>query len=262
MRDGRGVGVIVADDWSPFNDVMRIVPVMDVWKALVVHAVGGRRDEYRPINSRLTPSVFPVSVADAFREEFGFDEIYIADLDAIAGGPPQFELSKELRRREFSVWIDAGVRRPADAEVVARSGSGVVLGLETLAGPAVLFEVVSKFPDRVLFSLDLKAGVPLGDTSPWGVTDPQAIAARAIDLGVRRLLVLDLARVGEGAGCGTEELCARLAAAHPDVELWAGGGVRDASDLERLRDAGVRVALVASALHDDRISRTEAQRWR
>jgi phosphoribosylformimino-5-aminoimidazole carboxamide ribotide isomerase len=77
-----------------------------------------------------------------------------------------------------------------------------------------------------------------------------SIAAQAVGLGVRRLLVLDLARVGGGAGTGTDALCARLAAAYPEVEVSAGGGVRGVANLRRLRDCGLRAALVASALHD------------
>jgi phosphoribosylformimino-5-aminoimidazole carboxamide ribotide isomerase len=69
--------------------------------------------------------------------------------------------------------------------------------------------------------------------------------------------VLDLARVGEGGGTGTEELCARLASAHPEVELIAGGGVRGIADVRRLGEAGVAAVLVASALHEGRLTRGE-----
>jgi phosphoribosylformimino-5-aminoimidazole carboxamide ribotide isomerase len=37
---------------------------------------------------------------------------------------------------------------------------------------------------------------------------------------------------------------------YPDVEVIAGGGVRDLEDLQRLRGCGVAGVLVASALHD------------
>jgi phosphoribosylformimino-5-aminoimidazole carboxamide ribotide isomerase len=40
-----------------------------------------------------------------------------------------------------------------------------------------------------------------------------------------------------------------LRRALPRVELAAGGGVRDAADLQRLADAGADAALVGSALH-------------
>jgi phosphoribosylformimino-5-aminoimidazole carboxamide ribotide isomerase len=52
-------------------------------------------------------------------------------------------------------------------------------------------------------------------------------------------------------------LCARLTAVHPDLELIAGGGVRDPGDLHRLRDCGVGMVLIASALHDGRLTRTD-----
>ena len=80
------------------------------------------------------------------------------------------------------------------------------------------------------------------------------IAEQAIALGVRRLLVLDLAHVGVGQGLGTEPLCRMLRAKYPTLEITAGGGVRGTADLERLRDVGIDFVLAASALHDGRIA--------
>jgi len=76
------------------------------------------------------------------------------------------------------------------------------------------------------------------------------------------VLVLDLLRVGEGGGPGTEALCATLIAEYPDLELTAGGGVRGAADLRRLRACGARAALVASALHDGALSRGDLDELR
>ena len=226
---------------------MRIVPVLDLKDGVVVHGVGGRRAEYRPIVSQLTPSCFPVSVADAFREHFGLSELYLADLDAIAGKPPALELFRELRRRGFTLWVDSGLHFTSEAIPLSESGvERVVAGLETLADPGEL-------NDQFVFSLDLKAGQPLGR---WG-RDAWEIANLVIERGVRRLLILDLARVGEGQGTGTEELCARLVKAFPDVEVSAGGGVRGVADLQRLQQCGVSAALVASALHDGRLTQAD-----
>ena len=138
------------------------------------------------------------------------------------------------------------------------SGAGVVVvGLETLAGPKALAEIVAEHGDRVQFSLDLRQGVPLGDRAAWQHADAWDIAVRAVELGVRRLLVLDLSQVGVGEGTGTEELCRRLSRRFPDLDLSAGGGVRGLDDLHRLEAAGVGTVLVASALHDGRITRTD-----
>jgi phosphoribosylformimino-5-aminoimidazole carboxamide ribotide isomerase len=72
---------------------------------------------------------------------------------------------------------------------------------------------------------------------------------------VPALLVLDLARVGTGAGGPELGLLSELRRAHPTVELLAGGGVGSRADLERLADAGCDGALVATALHDGRLGR-------
>ena len=70
------------------------------------------------------------------------------------------------------------------------------------------------------------------------------------------IIVLDLARVGSGAGPDVA-LIAELHAAFPELELLAGGGVRDVADLQALADAGAAGALVATALHSGAIGRKE-----
>ena len=52
-------------------------------------------------------------------------------------------------------------------------------------------------------------------------------------------------------------LLGELHARFPDVELLAGGGVRDAADLRALADAGAAGALVATALHGGAIDADE-----
>jgi phosphoribosylformimino-5-aminoimidazole carboxamide ribotide isomerase len=233
---------------------MRILPVLDVLGGRVVRGVGGRRHEYRPVVSRFTPSCEPVDVADAFHTHFGLTELYFADLDAIGGAAPALPVYGALRSRGFRLWVDAGLRTASAAGPLAEAGvEGIVAGLETMAGPEVLAELCQVLGERVVFSLDLKGGVPLGDVSGWGSADAPVIAARGVAAGVRRVIVLDLARVGEAAGTGTEDLCRRLAESHPEAEVFAGGGVRDLADLRRLRQCGVAGVLVASALHDGRL---------
>ena len=237
---------------------MRVLPVLDVMGGHVVRGVGGRRQEYRRIRSRLTASSQPLDVAQAFRDQLGLEEIYLADLDAIAGKQPAWSIFAGLHAQGSRLWVDAGVRSLTRACQLTEAGiDSLVVGLETVQGPAELAEIVRALGDRVVFSLDLREGKPLGERRVWEGDDALLIASEAIRLGVRRLLVLDLARVGLGAGVGTSELCARLSAAAPDVEISAGGGVRDRADLEALRSCGVRCVLVASALHDGRLTRAD-----
>ena len=70
---------------------MRVIPVLDLKDGEVVRGVAGRRQEYRPIRSRLSDSSRPVDVAGAFRERLNLRDLYLADLNAIAGEPPAFK---------------------------------------------------------------------------------------------------------------------------------------------------------------------------
>jgi phosphoribosylformimino-5-aminoimidazole carboxamide ribotide isomerase len=243
-----------------FNVRMQVLPVMDLLGGQVVRGVGGRRHEYRPIVSRLTPSCQPLDVARTFQTQLGLTELYLADLDAIAGAPPALAIYAALRNLGMKLWVDAGVRDVDQALPLAAADlERIVVGLETVSGPEALAILCRRWGERVVLSLDLKNGEPLGNTSGWQRPDAEAIAAEAVALGVRRLIVLDLACVGENAGPGTELLCRRLTSAHPGVELVAGGGIRDRADLARLRECGVTAVLVASALHDGRL---QPQDWR
>jgi phosphoribosylformimino-5-aminoimidazole carboxamide ribotide isomerase len=238
---------------------MRIVPVLDLMGGRVVRGVAGRRREYRPVVSRLTASSAPLDVAGAFADSFGLRELYLADLDGIAGAEPAWATYSALRSAGFRLWVDAGVRHPGRALTLAAAGvETVVAGLETLAGPADLGEMARALGERLVLSLDLREGRPLGDGAAWGGADAKSIGERVVELGVRRVLVLDLARVGVGEGTGTEELCAHLAG-RPGVEVSAGGGVRGRADLVRLARCGVRAVLVASALHAGALSRGDVE---
>src|SRR5262249_28191722 len=159
------------------------------------------------------------------------------------------------------LWVDAGLHRPEDARQLTESGvEGLVAGLETLSGPESLRTLCQTYgSDRVIFSLDLRGGRPLTGNSAWQGTDARAIAEEAIACGVCRLIVLDLERVGVGEGTGTEAFCTLLVESYPGLDIIAGGGVRDVADLRRLKMCGVRAVLVASALHDGRLTREDLE---
>ena len=237
---------------------LRIIPVIDLMNGLAVRGVAGRRDQYRPIISQLTPSAKLLDVAAALVERFHPQEIYLADLDAIEGKDHASTVLSELGSLSKSVWIDAGIRSVDQALELAEAGfKSIVVGLETVPNPQVLEAIVHRIgPERVIFSMDFKASQLLGNALAWqleSVTAPLSIAERIHSLGIRQLIVLDLAQVGMNAGTGTEELCRSLASTYPDLEVITGGGIRDVEDLRRLEGHGVRGALVASALHDGRI---------
>jgi phosphoribosylformimino-5-aminoimidazole carboxamide ribotide isomerase len=231
---------------------MQILPVLDVLHGQVVRGVGGRREEYRPIVSSLVAGSEPLTVAAALRELCGTAGLYLADLDAILHRRPQIDLYRKLAAAG-PLLVDAGVRSVAEAQAVAETGTAVIAGLETVPEAATLREMVAAVgSDRVVFSLDLQAGRTLGGAG-WPM-EPLEIVEQVADCGVSRLIVLDLADVGSDTGGSTLDLCRQIQRRWPDVRLIVGGGVRGRDDLDRWSQLGVEAVLVASALHDGRLT--------
>lgn len=240
---------------------MQILPVLDLLDGVVVRGVQGRREAYRPVESRIVQTSDPVSVARAFRDQFGLSRLYVADLDAILHGRPNHDVYRALAALDFQLLVDAGLRSVEAAEQLLGEGAHrVIAGLETWPGPEQLARLCARIGrERVVFSLDMQNGEPMGDSVSWGGRAPFGIACQALESGAQELIVLDLAQVGSDAGLSTDDLCRSLIERFPEVRVITGGGVRGLSDLARLSRMGVSGVLVASALHDGRIGRAEIE---
>jgi phosphoribosylformimino-5-aminoimidazole carboxamide ribotide isomerase len=228
---------------------MRVIPVIDLKSGAVVHAVRGERERYRPLRSRIVAGSDPLRVARAVREALGLDELYVADLDAIAGGPAHREVLAALAQ-EARVMADAGATDVTAVRKLLELGAArVVIGTETLADQDAVERLGAELPDAPLvLSLDLREGRVLSPDAELARLGAAEALARLAPSGVRDVIVLDLARVGSEAGPDValvRELCVRF----PELELLAGGGVRDVADLRALAEAGAAGALVATALH-------------
>jgi len=244
---------------------MEIIPVLDVTLGVAVHAQGRVRADYAPVKSVLAPDQpgDPLALARAYRDVLGAQVCYVADLDAIQGGPIQRGLIRDLAEFQTGfageLMVDAAAGDPDGAlEVLSAGASDAVVGLETLRSfgdLAGMVEIVGA--SRVVFSLDLQLGSPvlhpLIEDAAGAMPDAMSLAAQAAAAGVGAILVLDLGRVGTGTGVDLGLLEA-LRRRHPAVRLLAGGGVLTRKDLERMEEAGCDGALVASAIHAGRIT--------
>ncbi|MHB1556761.1 MAG: HisA/HisF-related TIM barrel protein [Isosphaeraceae bacterium] len=240
----------------------RVIPVIDLKGGMAVHAVGGRRDQYRPLRSVWQASASPVDLAAAVVAGLDVDCLYLADLDAIAGSPPRLDLYEGIIAAGLNLWLDAGLDDRGRLEPLARldpARTWLVIGLESLRGPDELAAMVEDVgPGRIVFSLDLDAGRPrVAPGAEWASNEAHDIAARTMDCGVEQILVLDLTRVGTNCGTGTEDLLGRLRTNHPEVGITVGGGIRGIDDVARMRGLGASAVLVGSAIHDGRIGRRE-----
>lgn len=242
---------------------MHVIPVIDLKDGRVVRGVAGQRESYQPIRSRLVNSSLPADVAAAFRRVYGLNDLYLADLNAIAGDEPAWDVYQQLLHDDYRLSIDAGVANLERAHQLAefaeshRGRVRVIVGLESVQTPSVLIEMATAVGlPHCIFSLDLFEGQNWNSSPQWKEMSALDAAACAVNAGIESIIVLELSDVGRGGGTSTLQLCRDLRARHSKLTLIAGGGVRDERDLERLGEAGCDGALVASALHDGRLPPT------
>jgi HisA/HisF family protein len=223
---------------------MEIIPVIDLRDGHVVRARMGHRDRYRPIETPLSLTSDPVDVARGLLSIFPFRALYAADLDAIEGTGDSEAVLARLKAAfpQLDLWVDNGLAEAGSARAWLNSGRGhLVLGSETQSD-TFLVEGLKNDP-RVILSLDFREDAFIG---------PASLLATP-DIWPRRVIVMTLARVGSDAGPDVQRLRSIQRKAGNRL-VFAAGGVRDADDLKTLKEGGIAGALVASSLHDGRLT--------
>ncbi len=237
---------------------LKVLPVMDILNGQVVHAIRGERSQYKPIESILTKSAEPLKVAETFKAE-GFTEVYVADVDAIVDCTRHdFEIVKQISEKTWlKLWVDAGVTSLMRARKLLEAGaSKIVIGTETLQSKTFVKEALEKFgADHIILSLDLKNRKTILKPEFDGCPDPVCLLKEFATIGVKQVIVLDLARVGSCEGADVDFL--KKAKSEVGVDVVAGGGIRNIWDLMELQDKGISGALVATSLHTGKIKVAE-----
>ena len=227
---------------------MDIIPVIDLKGGIVVHARRGERENYRALVTPFATSSEPLAVVDGLLGFRDFTQLYIADLDAIAGRAPHRAVVHAIASRypRLTVWLDAGLSASRQlAELPKLANIDFVLGSESISTLADYAALCAALPSaRRVLSLDRG---PRGDLLGCGALFESAALWPA------RVIHMTLARVGSDAGPDFGGLAA-LRSRAPHCAVYAAGGVRDESDLHALAAQGVAGALIATALHDGRIT--------
>jgi phosphoribosylformimino-5-aminoimidazole carboxamide ribotide isomerase len=243
---------------------MELIPVLDLQHGQAVHARRGMRDQYQPVSSALLPDRVgdALGLARVYRESLEARRCYVADLDAIQGRVPQWELIEALAHPDAGfgagLIVDAGLSTPEQVETLIAAGAEtLVAGLETLPTFAELGEIVREAGERpVLFSLDLMDGKPIRRRT-GRIASQEGVAlelgARAADAGCHGLLVLDLSAVGGEAGPRNLDLIDALKRM-TGMPIYSGGGVRSMEDVSALEGAGCDAVLIGTALHTGTIT--------
>jgi phosphoribosylformimino-5-aminoimidazole carboxamide ribotide isomerase len=237
---------------------LRIIPVIDTLRGVVVHAVQGHREEYHPLETEFSAAADPVEVASGLKSRFGCDELYVADLDGIMRGEADLSLLARLCRiGGMKVIADAGVNSPSKARALVDTGVvGVIVGTETLGRLEDMEEIIEVSGGvPVTGSIDIKGEKVISRCAALKGVRPLEAARMLEDNGVGQLILLDIGRVGSEVGVDVSLVEETVRAV--DLPLLVGGGVASIEDVLALRNAGASGVLVATALYRGRLSRRD-----
>ncbi len=225
--------------------MFRIIFVLDILNCTTVHAVRGERSKYQPVaGSKVCDSSAPLDIIRALSP----CEVYIADLDRLQHQGDNFELIGKISEKTRTM-ADIGPENMNDVEKCAKIADTVILGTETAS-----FNLIEKaavlFPGRINVSIDMKGGKVLTKDRNMDV-EPAELVKRLNDHDIRDIIVLELTRVGTGAGIDEDFL--KDIAAVSSHNVLVGGGIKDMDDIEALKRIGISGALVATAVHSGKI---------
>ena len=236
------------------NALMEIIPVIDIKGGGVVHAKRGERTNYEPISTRLSASPEPMDVVQGFLNFLPFENIYIADLDAITGDSRNDDIIIAIAAAypELRIWLDAGFStRDTMARFMRTTNIDFVFASESIPSMSGFERMRAPLaPERVVLSLDRSGAALIG--CPDIFEQPNAWPERIIHM--------NLSRVGAESGPDWDGLkdLHETAGGH---KIYAAGGVRDEDDLRRLAEFGISGALVATALHNGGIRSLRLDGW-
>ena len=244
---------------------MKMIPVLDILDGVAVRAVGGVRNEYRPLQSIGCQSSCPIEIAHSIQARFGFNEWYIADLDGIVHRRWNCDLIEELVEQGFSLRVDLGIRSIEDLYQIGAllEKTELILASEALADCTTLDLLTSMInPGQLTFSLDLIEGSMICPEGAWGDRTIEEVIDYVQQRGLQKIIVLDLAFIGCTKGVGTLELCRQLQEKFPKLEIITGGGVRTIAQISLLEQAGIHTAILGTALHNGQLNPQDVMAYR
>jgi len=221
---------------------MLVVPVIDLFNGIVVHAVKGNRKEYRAISSTLSSSPKPLNVISDLLKVFNFKSIYIADLNALEHQSNNISVIDSIIAKfpNLEIWLDTGFSL-IDHYLNNYDACNIrlILSSESLPSATAFTSLIKdNSQHNFILSLDYKADELLG---------PDELLQN-IDAWPRDIIVLNLNNVGAEFGF---ELPTGLD--HTKLSkifnIFYGGGIRDLNDIKNLKSSGFFGALVSTALH-------------
>ena len=200
----------------------------------------------------------PVEVALSF-EKAGAERLHLVDLDgAKASKPANLDVLRNIvAHTGLKVEYGGGIKSEEALDSVLEAGASyAICGSVAVTDPEIFKSWLERSGERIILGLDLRNG--LVATRGWmetsELTGIQVLKSYA-GL-VRHAVVTEISRDGmlQGVDVG---FYSELQKQFPEVEIVVSGGVSSLSDLESLREAGLKAAIVGKAIYENKVKLEE-----
>lgn len=236
---------------------MRLIPAIDLRNGRCVRLLKGDFDR------ETRYEVDPVELARDYAAA-GADWLHVVDLDGAASGKPvNLGLVAAMKAASgLRIQLGGGIRGRADLDAALGAADRVVIGSLAAAEPERVSEWMTELgAERFTLGFDVRIanGTPYLTTHGWTRDSDLSLAdaiGRFEGVGLVHVLCTDVERDGALTGPNFE-LYAQSAKRWPGLAWQASGGIRDASDLERLAECGAAAAISGKALLEGRLSHEE-----
>lgn len=228
--------------------MMQVIPVVDLLNGIVVHAKKGDRQHYQAIQSSLTKSSQPLDIVSALLDLYPFEQLYIADLNAIQklekNDTTNYNVIESITQQfpHLKLWVDAGISNNTELNIWRKLDIRLVLGSENFSS-LDSFRLLNHDKNFVL-SLDFM---------PQGYQGPIELLTQH-EYWPQDVIVMSLECVGANQGVNSA-LLKEIVNNTDGCNIYAAGGVRGSEDLTMLNNMGIHGALVATALHLGQLSK-------
>jgi phosphoribosylformimino-5-aminoimidazole carboxamide ribotide isomerase len=233
---------------------MQIIPAIDIIEGKCVRLTQGDYSQKKIYNEH------PLEVAKEF-EDAGLKRLHLVDLDGAKAGTVKNWKVLESIAGKTSMQIDfgGGIKKEDDLKVVFNSGAQwATVGSIAVKNKEELFKWALIYgPEKFLLGADVKDEKIA--VSGWlEETDINVFdfLEQYMDKGFNHVFCTDVSKDGLLQGPSTD-LYKRILERFPALHFIASGGVSSMKDLETLRSAGCKGAIVGKAIYENRITLAE-----
>ena len=233
----------------------KIIPVLDILNSICVHAIKGERSQYKPLKSYMFGSSDPHTIIETLHHNYEFNEFYIADLDAIMKNHPNSEIIVNLMQNyDIRIMLDSGISTKEDIVAISQFGiDHIIIGLETLENLELIKSTLSVLGEKnIIVSIDMYLEKVITQINEFKFMSIPNIVKKIGDLGVYKIILLDLFRVGQKLG-GITPLYLKIRNEF-NGEIYVGGGIKNLSDIQIYYDNQFSGVLIGTALYDGTIN--------